>query len=216
MRFVPRACRGHGCLRGVSRGAIVAGLKLDRGSYEVRLKSPPSGNSRGRGRTRAAAARSVGSGKAQGEALMESLARFLVYNLGASVLGGFWALALVFVAMRVFGISRAVTRNQLMTIPLIKSTTVLLGLFTVMPFPAETWRTVEANAIDFATIAPVFFLLLGLFVLAVPFVRSRVASRLLTPTDVDHHPRPGSIRSRSGFLSRLRPSEPRVFARARP
>ena len=39
---------------------------------------------------------------------------------------------------------------------LIKSTTGLLGLFTVMPFPAETWRTVEANAIDFATIAPVF------------------------------------------------------------
>ncbi len=110
---------------------------------------------------------------------MESLARFLVYNLGASVLGGLWALALVFAAMRVFGISRAVTRNQLMTIPLIKSTVVLLGLCTVMPFPGETWRTVQANAIDFGTIAPVLFLLLGLFVLAVPFVRSRVASRLL-------------------------------------
>ncbi len=110
---------------------------------------------------------------------MESLARFLVYNLGASVLGGLWALALVFAAIRVFGISRAVTRNQLMTIPLIKSTVVLLGLCTVMPFPAETWRTVRANAIDFSTIAPVFVLLLGLFVLAFPFVRSRVASRLL-------------------------------------
>ena len=108
---------------------------------------------------------------------MESLARFLVYNLFASVLGGLWALALVFAAMRVFGISRAVTRNQLMTIPLIKSTVVLLGLCTVMPFPAETWRTVQANAIDFATIAPGFILLLGLFVLAFPFVRSRASAQ---------------------------------------
>ncbi len=111
--------------------------------------------------------------------MIESLASFLVYNLFASVLGGIWALALVFAAMRVFGISHAVTRNQLMTIPLIKSTVVLLGLCTVMPFPGETWRSFQANAIDFGTIAPVFFLLLGLLVLAVPFVRSRAASRLL-------------------------------------
>ena len=34
---------------------------------------------------------------------MESLARFLVYNFFSSVLGGLWALALVFAAMRVFG-----------------------------------------------------------------------------------------------------------------
>ncbi len=111
--------------------------------------------------------------------MTESFARFLVYNLGASVLGGLWALALVFASMRVFGVSRAVTRNRLLTIPLIKSSLVLLGLCTVMPFPADTWRTLQANAIDFGSIAPVFLLLLGLLVLASPFVRSRVASRLL-------------------------------------
>lgn len=119
--------------------------------------------------------------------MMESLARFLVYNFFASVLGGLWALALVLAAMRVFGISRAVTKNQLMTIPLIKSTVVLLGLCTVMPFPAETWRTVQANAVDFGTIAPVFLLLLGLLVLAVPFVRARVASRLLLDAEPARH-----------------------------
>ena len=111
--------------------------------------------------------------------MTESLARFLVYNLGASVLGGLWALALVFAAIHVFGVSRAVTRNRLLTIPLIKSSLVLLGLCTVMPFPADTWRVFQANAIDFANIAPIFLLLLGLLVLGWPFVRSRAASRLL-------------------------------------
>ncbi len=118
--------------------------------------------------------------------MIESLTRFLVYNLGASVLGGLWALALVLVAMRIFGVTRAVTRNRLLTIPVIKSSLVLLGLCTVMPFPADTWRTVRANAVDFDTIAPVFLLLLGLLVLASPFVRSRVASHLLSDARPAH------------------------------
>lgn len=67
--------------------------------------------------------------------MTESFSRFLVYNLGASVLGGLWALALVFAAIHVFGVSRAVTRNRLLTVPLIQSSLVLLGLCTVMPFP---------------------------------------------------------------------------------
>lgn len=111
--------------------------------------------------------------------MIEPFARFLFFNVGASVLGGLWALALVFAAIHVFGVSRAVTRNRLFTVPLIKSSLVLMGLCTVMPFPRETWRAVHASAIGFGTLAPVLLLLLGMVVLAWPLVRSRAASRLL-------------------------------------
>ncbi len=111
--------------------------------------------------------------------MTDPVTRFLVYNLGASVLAGIWTLGLVFLAARLFGVTRAVTRNRLLTIPLLKSTLVLLALCTVMPFPSEPWRTIESNAIGFDTVVPVFLLLLGLSLIAAPFARTRVRSRLL-------------------------------------
>ena len=114
----------------------------------------------------------------------EPVVRFLVYNLGASVLAGLWALGLVLLVARLLRISSAETRNQLLLIAVLKSTLVLLGVSTVLPVPVNAWDAVRASAFRFGTIGPFFLLWMGIGLLAYRFLRSRTRRRLVSNS---HH-----------------------------
>jgi Zn-dependent protease with chaperone function len=105
----------------------------------------------------------------------ETLGRFLIFNLGASVAAGLWGVVVVYGVTWAARLSSAETRNELLVLPLLKSTLVLLGLVTVMPFPTDFWWGIRAQALPFASVAPLFFIWTGLGLLGIELLKRRGA-----------------------------------------
>ncbi len=103
----------------------------------------------------------------------ETLGRFLTYNLGASVLAGLWGVAVVYGVTWAGRVQSAALRNELLVLPLVKSTLVLLGLVSVMPFPPGLWQGIKAEALPFWSVAPVFIIWTGLGLLGLELLRRR-------------------------------------------
>ena len=86
----------------------------------------------------------------------ELASRLLVFNLGASLVAGLWAVAVVYGVTRVTGVVSAEARTNLLLLPLLKSTLVLLGISTVMPIPGGFWRGIRSQALGPAEVGPLF------------------------------------------------------------
>lgn len=136
-------------------------------------------------------------------ALLDLLRRALVFNVGASLAAGLWATAVVYAATRVLRVGEAAEREQLLMLPLVKSTLVLLGLATVMPAPGDLWGPVRAAALPFRTAAPLFLLWTGLGFLAYEALRRVAWKRILG----DGLPAAATERA-SRVLARLREAFP--------
>jgi hypothetical protein len=105
----------------------------------------------------------------------DTLGRFLAYNLGASVAAGLWGVAVVYGVTWAAGLRSAETRKELLVLPLLKSTLVVLGLVTVMPFPPGFWRGIRAQALPFASVAPAFLIWTGFGLLGIELLKRRGA-----------------------------------------
>ena len=70
---------------------------------------------------------------------METIVRFIEYNLASSVVVGVVMLAGVLIVIRVAGVKSVTTRNGLDGAALIKATFTLAGFGTILPISGTFW-----------------------------------------------------------------------------
>lgn len=104
---------------------------------------------------------------------MNAASQFLLNNLLPAIVAGCLAWAFVHLAVYLFGIRHGKLRLCLYLAPLLKSTLVLLGLGTVLPWPRDIFATWASQATPAQTVLPIFLVLTGLVLLT----RNRLAAR---------------------------------------
>lgn len=70
---------------------------------------------------------------------METIVRFIEYNLASSVVVGVVMIAVVLIVIRVAGVKSVTTRNGLDGAALIKATFTLAGFGTILPISGTFW-----------------------------------------------------------------------------
>jgi len=106
--------------------------------------------------------------------MIGDLARFGVFNLGASIVAGLLVAAAVLAVSRVLGIRDARVRSWLLGAALVKATLVLAGLGTVFTFPSDRTDAIGGGALPFSVVGPFILVWAG----AVLVLRSRVIRSL--------------------------------------
>jgi Zn-dependent protease with chaperone function len=86
------------------------------------------------------------------------LARFLVYNLLLSLAGGVVVWLIVLGAVRLLDIRSSAFRICFLSLPIIKSTLILLGVGLILPWPRGMFANWHALALPFWQVLPFFFL----------------------------------------------------------
>jgi Zn-dependent protease with chaperone function len=106
--------------------------------------------------------------------MIGDLARFAIFNLGASILAGLLVAVVVLGASRVLGIRDARVRSWLLGAALVKSTLVLAGLGTVLTFPSDRADAIGGGALPISVVGPLIVVWAG----AVLVLRDRVTRSL--------------------------------------
>jgi len=70
---------------------------------------------------------------------LETIVRFIEYNLASSVVVGVVMIAVVLIVIRVAGVKSVTTRNGLDGAALIKATFTLAGFGTILPISGTLW-----------------------------------------------------------------------------
>jgi hypothetical protein len=70
---------------------------------------------------------------------LETIVRFIEYNLASSVVVGVVMIAVVLIVIRVAGVKSVTTRNGLDGAALIKATFTLAGFGTILPISGTFW-----------------------------------------------------------------------------
>lgn len=85
---------------------------------------------------------------------MTLLARFLVYNLLLSLAAGLLAWLIAIAVLRLMRIRSSVQSLVLLSLPLLKSSFILLGLGLVFPWPSQLFETWHRQALPFWQMLP--------------------------------------------------------------
>ncbi|MDR3577625.1 MAG: M56 family metallopeptidase [Anaerolineaceae bacterium] len=92
---------------------------------------------------------------------MNAFSHFLLYNLLASVAAGLVAWFVILAILDVLNIRSLAARLCFLSLPLIKSTLVLIGIGQILPWPEPFFLNLHAQAVPFKQIAPYLLIWLG-------------------------------------------------------
>lgn len=135
--------------------------------------------------------------------MIGEVGRFLVFNLGASLVVGLLVAAGVLAISGLLGVRDARSRSWLLGAALIKSTLVLLGLSAVLPLPVGANTTLSVQGLPFSTVAPFAFVWIG----AVVGLRATAVSLLdrnIEPSDQSGQEAERAHRSVRAIVERAR------------
>lgn len=106
--------------------------------------------------------------------MIGDLARFGVFNLGASIVAGLLVAVVALGVSRVLGIRDARVRSWLLGAASVKATLVLAGLGTVLTFPSDRTDAIGGGAVPISVVGP----LILVWAVAVLVLRGRVTRSL--------------------------------------
>jgi hypothetical protein len=118
---------------------------------------------------------------------LDTVVRFVEYNLIPSLVVGIVMIAVVLIVIRVAGVKSATTRNGLYGIALIKATITLAGFGVIRPVTGTFWPDYEAHVLPPSQIGPVLLLWVG----AILAIRNYLADRALQSAGNDEVEDPG-------------------------
>ena len=118
------------------------------------------------------------------------IGQFLLYNLLPSILIGLLAWLFVLLAFKLLPIEDPLLRLGFLSVPVIKSTLVLLGWDTMLPWPGTSFAQLQAQALPLSQFWPYLLVWAGLLLLLyfafVKGLRHRLLARAQPVSDPSH------------------------------
>ena len=110
---------------------------------------------------------------------MNAIQQFALYNLLPALVGGAIAWAAIGSAIYLLGVRHGKLRLCLLSVPLLKSTLLLLGVGLVLPWPRDVFGTWHAQALGPTRVFPFFLLFTGAAIAARTLLATRARRQAL-------------------------------------
>ena len=110
---------------------------------------------------------------------MNAIQQYALYNLLPALVGGAIAWAAIGSAIYLLGVRHGKLRLCLLSVPLLKSTLLLLGVGLVLPWPRDVFGTWHAQALSPTRVFPFFLLFTGAAIAARTLLAARARRQAL-------------------------------------